>query len=66
MPCIFQPKCEKILPIVLLLVLGGPIGESTWSYAINLNWNDTESNIINYTTSGQTVGLSLTKQLSLF
>ena len=48
------------------LSIGGPIGESAWSYAINLNWNDTESNIINYTTSGQTVGLSLTKQLSLF
>ena len=40
--------------------------ESTWSYAINLNWNDTDSNTINYITSGQTVGLSLTKQLSLF
>ena len=40
--------------------------ESTWSYAINLNWNDAESNIINNTTSGQTVGLSLTKQFSLF
>jgi hypothetical protein len=48
------------------LGVGGPIRESTWSYAINLTWNNTESNIINYTTSGQTVGLSLTKQLSLF
>ena len=48
------------------LSVGGPIGESTWSYAINLKWNDAESNIINYTTSGQTVGLSLTKQFSLF
>jgi len=48
------------------LSIGGPIGESAWSYAINLNWSDTESNIINYTTSGQTVGLSLTKQFSLF
>jgi len=40
--------------------------QSAWSYSINLNWNDTGSNIINYITSGQTVGLSLTKQLSLF
>jgi hypothetical protein len=48
------------------LGVGGPIRESTWSYAINLTWNNTESNIINYTTSAQTVGLSLTKQLSLF
>ena len=48
------------------LGVGGPIRESTWSYAINLTWNNTESNIINYTTSGQTAGLSLTKQLSLF
>ena len=48
------------------LGIGGPIRESTWSYAINLTWNNTESNIINYTTNGQTVGLSLTKQLSLF
>ena len=48
------------------LSVGGSIGESTWSYAINLNWNDAESNLINYTTSGQTVGVSLTKQFSLF
>ena len=48
------------------LSLGGPIGESTWSYAINLNWSDAESNIINYATSGKTVGLILTKQFSLF
>ena len=48
------------------LSIGAPIGESAWSYAINLNWNNTESNIINYTVSGQTVGLSLTKQFSLF
>ena len=48
------------------LSVGGPIMESTWSYGINLNWNDTDSNTINYITSGQTVGLSLTKQLSLF
>ena len=48
------------------LSIGGPLMQSTWSYSINLNWNDTGSNIINYTTSGQTVGLSLTKQLSLF
>ena len=48
------------------LTLGGPIGESTWSYSINYNWNDAESNIINYTTSSQTVGLSLTKDFSLF
>ena len=48
------------------LTLGGPIGESTWSYSINYNWNDAESNLINYTTSGQTVGLSLTKEFQLF
>ena len=48
------------------LSVGGPLMQSTWSYSINLNWNDAESNIVNYTTSGQTVGLSLTKQLSLF
>jgi hypothetical protein len=48
------------------LNLGGPIRGSTWSYAINFNWSDAESNIINYTTSGETVGLSLTKQFSLF
>jgi hypothetical protein len=48
------------------LSIGAPIMQSTWSYSINLNWNNAESNIINYTTSGQTVGLSLTKQLSLF
>ena len=48
------------------LTLGGPIGESTWSYSINYNWNDAESNLINYTTSGQTVGLNLTKEISLF
>ena len=48
------------------LGLDGPIGESTWSYSINYNWNDAESNLINYTTSGQTVGLSLTKEFQLF
>ena len=48
------------------LSLGGPIRGSTWSYAINLNWSDAESNIINYTTSGQTMGLSLTKEFQLF
>ena len=47
------------------LGFGGPIGESDWTYNINLNWNNTESNIINYTTSGETVGFSLTKQFSL-
>ena len=66
MPYIFQPKCEKILSVVPSLSVGGPIMESTWSYALNFNWNDAESNTINYTTSGQTVGLSLTTQLSLF
>ena len=44
----------------------GPLGESTWSYSLNTNWNSAESRIINYTTSGQTVGLSLTKDFSLF
>lgn len=48
------------------LSVGGPIRGSTWSYSINYNWNDAESNIINYTTSGQTMGLSLTKDFSLF
>ena len=48
------------------LGLGGSIGESTWSYSINYNWNNAESNLINYTTSGQTVGLSLTKEFQLF
>ena len=48
------------------LSVSGPIMQSTWTYGLNFNWNDTESNTINYTTSGQTVGLSLTKQFSLF
>ena len=48
------------------LSIGGPIGESAWSYAINLKWTEAESNIINYATSGQTIGLSLTKTFSLF
>jgi len=48
------------------LSLGGPIGEGTWSYAINLKLTEAESNIINYVTSGQTIGLSLTKTFSLF
>ena len=59
-------KVRKDLISSTSLSLGGPLGGSTWSYAINLNWSDAESNIINYTTSGETVGLSLTKQFSLF
>ena len=38
-------KVKKDFVSSTSLSMGGPLMQSTWSYSINLNWNDAESNL---------------------